>query len=124
MYGFCGPSELFFLLIIGLIVLGVVWWKRREQGKPFNPVIQKPAWGVATPEIEAPPTSFAEVKLRADALRLQVRNGQLSEVECKQRMRDLMLQDANGVWWMVGYESGAWYRHDGDDWVQDDGGPG
>jgi hypothetical protein len=49
-----------------------------------------------------------------------VAGGLLTEEECKAQMRDLMVEDANGNWWMVGYETGEWYRHDGTDWVRAD----
>jgi len=42
-----------------------------------------------------------------------VANGQLTEEECKAQMRDLMIEDADGNWWMMGYEIGEWYYHDG-----------
>jgi hypothetical protein len=51
-------------------------------------------------------------------LRRQVADGLLTEDECKARMRELMVEDSDGNWWMVGYETGEWYRHDGTDWIQ------
>jgi hypothetical protein len=53
-------------------------------------------------------------------LRRQVADGLLTEEECKARMRELMVEDSDGNWWMVGYETGEWYRHDGTDWIQAD----
>ena len=44
----------------------------------------------------------------------------VTEVECKAQMRDLMIEDADGNWWMMGYEIGEWYYHDGSGWMQAD----
>jgi hypothetical protein len=64
------------------------------------------------------PSSFAKVAQEVERLRQQVAAGTLTAEECQARMRDLMVEDADGNWWMVGYETGLWYRHDGTDWVQ------
>jgi hypothetical protein len=29
----------------------------------------------------------------------------------------MMVQDGQGRWWMIGYETGQWYYHDGEKWV-------
>jgi hypothetical protein len=64
--------------------------------------------------------AFEEVEVQAAALRQQVAQGLISESVCRTRMRELMIQDPRGNWWMVGYESGSWFRHDGEDWVRAD----
>jgi hypothetical protein len=65
-------------------------------------------------------TPFEAVELKAASLRREVQEGTLSEAECEAQMRELMIQDAQGAWWMVGYESGAWHRNDGRGWVRAD----
>jgi len=64
--------------------------------------------------------NFAEVEREVAKLRQQVAAGRLTEEACKARMRELMVEDADGNWWMVGYETREWYRHDGTDWVRAD----
>jgi uncharacterized membrane protein len=62
---------------------------------------------------------FAEVEREVAKLRQDLAAGRLTEDECKARMRELMVQDEEGNWWMVGYETGQWHRHDGTEWVPD-----
>ena len=64
--------------------------------------------------------NFAEVEREVAKLRQDLAAGRLTEGQCKTRMRELMVQDEDGNWWMVGYETGEWYRHDGTDWVRAD----
>ena len=53
-------------------------------------------------------------------LKAQFEAGQLAEAEFKAELRKLMVQDEQGAWWMIGYETERWYRHDGTSWVQAD----
>lgn len=64
--------------------------------------------------------NFAEVEKEVAKLRQDLAAGRLTEEECKARLRELMVQDDEGNWWMVGYETGEWHRHDGSDWVRAD----
>jgi hypothetical protein len=63
--------------------------------------------------------NFAEVERVVAKLRQDVTAGRLSEEQFKARLREMMVEDEGGNWWMVGYETGEWYRHDGADWVPD-----
>jgi multisubunit Na+/H+ antiporter MnhG subunit len=53
-------------------------------------------------------------------LKTQFEAGNLDEAQFKARLADLMLQDEQGHWWMIGYETGQWYRHEGEQWVRSD----
>ncbi len=64
--------------------------------------------------------NFAEVEREVAKLRQEVAAGRLTDEQFKARLRELMVQDEHGDWWMVGYESGQWHRHDGTDWVRAD----
>lgn len=64
--------------------------------------------------------NFAQVEQQISKLRQELETGRLTEEECKAQMRELMVEDEQGNWWMVGYETGEWYRHDGDDWGRAD----
>jgi tetratricopeptide (TPR) repeat protein len=57
--------------------------------------------------------TFAELKAQYEA-------GDLSEEEFKAQLQELMVQDEQDRWWIIGYQSGLWYYHDGQQWVQDD----
>jgi hypothetical protein len=61
---------------------------------------------------------FARVELQAAVLRQDLAAGRLTEPQFKEKLRELMLQDAQGHWWMVGAESGGWYRFDGANWMR------
>jgi hypothetical protein len=63
--------------------------------------------------------NFAEVEREVAKLRQDLAADSLTEEQFKTRLRELMVQDEQGDWWMVGYETGEWYRHDGTDWVPD-----
>ena len=62
---------------------------------------------------------FAEVEREVTKLRQDVAAGRLAEDQFKARLREMMVEDEEGNWWMVGYETSEWYRHDGTDWVTD-----
>jgi hypothetical protein len=59
-------------------------------------------------------------KEKSPNLRQDLAAGRLTEEQFKARLRELMVEDEEGNWWMVGYETGEWYRHDGTDWVRAD----
>ncbi len=112
------------LIVLSIVVLAFTikrWIDRRAKGAQHQPG-PPPASGrtsAARPGArDRLPRPFADVERQVKALRQQVQDGLLTEAQCKARMRELMVEDANGDWWMVGYETGKWYRHDGVDWVQ------
>ncbi|MDY7075879.1 MAG: hypothetical protein SXV54_03040 [Chloroflexota bacterium] len=63
---------------------------------------------------------FGQVEERVAKLRQSLAAGHLTEEQFKFQLREMMVEDADGNWWMVGYETGEWYRHNGTDWVQAD----
>jgi hypothetical protein len=63
---------------------------------------------------------FAQVEAEVARLRRDLAAGRLTEEQFKAQLRELMVQDAQGTWWMVGAETGGWYRHDGANWVRAD----
>ena len=56
---------------------------------------------------------FKQLKTKCEA-------GTLSENEFKVELEKIMVQDDQGHWWMIGYETEQWYRHDGKYWVRSD----
>jgi hypothetical protein len=128
-----GIGSLPIVLVLGAIVVVVILvWVLPEligRGKAVRTVSPPSqfagpapaAEGDRVPAVQAPlPSSFADVAQEVERLRQQVTAGTLTAEEGQARMRDLMVEDADGNWWMVGYETGKWYRHDGTDWVQAD----
>lgn len=63
---------------------------------------------------------FRQANEEFKRLKARFETGELTEAEFKERLRDLMVQDEGGAWWMIGYETERWYRHDGTSWVQAD----
>jgi len=64
--------------------------------------------------------TFAEAEREFTRLKDQFESGKLTEADLKAQMQDLMVQDAKSQWWVIGYESGQWYVHVGEEWVQRD----
>lgn len=63
---------------------------------------------------------FKQAEERFKQLKAQFEAGELTESEFKTQLEELMVQDEQGSWWMIGYETERWYRYDGTDWVQTD----
>jgi hypothetical protein len=61
---------------------------------------------------------FARVEAEFGQLKAQFARGDLTEAEFKAQLEELMIEDEGGRWWMLGYETGQWYVHDGEQWVQ------
>ena len=61
---------------------------------------------------------FARVEAEYRRLKAQVERGALTEAEFRAQLEELMIEDEQGRWWIVGYETGQWYVHDGEKWVQ------
>ena len=62
--------------------------------------------------------NFEEAERKFKQLRGQFEAGTLTEAEFKKQLEDLMVEDKQGNWWMIGYKSELWYRYNGKDWIQ------
>lgn len=61
--------------------------------------------------------TFSEVEAQYRTLKTQHEAGTLSEADFKARLQELMVEDDQGRWWIIGYETGQWYVHDGQQWT-------
>lgn len=61
---------------------------------------------------------FSRVEAEVASLKKQFGVGRLSEEKLNEQLNDLMVEDDKGDWWMIGTKSDAWYRFDGQNWVQ------
>lgn len=61
---------------------------------------------------------FTAVETQFKELKRQFEAGMLTEEDLRSQLQALMIQDQEGKWWMIGYESGQWHYHDGEQWVQ------
>ncbi|MBC8249086.1 MAG: SHOCT domain-containing protein [Anaerolineales bacterium] len=62
--------------------------------------------------------NFAQVEIKFKELKRKYDTGAITEAEFKAQLEELMIQDEEGRWWIIGYETGQWYYHDGEKWVQ------
>lgn len=63
---------------------------------------------------------FAEVEQRVKQMRQQVQTGQMTQDEFVNQLRELMINDDEGNWWIMGVETDTWYRSENNNWVEDD----
>ena len=61
---------------------------------------------------------FSQVEAEFQRLKGQFEDGAITEDEFKAQLQELMIEDEEGKWWIIGYETGQWYYHDGEKWVQ------
>ena len=61
---------------------------------------------------------FAQVESQYKELKRKYDAGAITEDEFKAQLQDLMIQDEEGRWWSIGYETGQWHYHDGEQWVR------
>ena len=61
---------------------------------------------------------FAQVETKFKELKEKYDAGAITEDEFKAQLEELMIQDEEGKWWIIGYETGQWYYHDGEKWVR------
>ena len=59
-----------------------------------------------------------KIEAEFQSLKGQVKAGTLTREEAEAQLKDLMIQDEEGKWWIIGYETGKWYYHDGEKWVR------
>lgn len=65
-----------------------------------------------------PDERFSKVEDEVASLKNQLKTGRLSEEKFSEQLNNLMVEDDTGDWWMIGTKSDAWFRFDGQNWVQ------
>lgn len=72
-----------------------------------------------TPEAatEPEPSPFEQAERKINVLRQRYQAGYLTREELQKELRNLMILDDEGHWWMLGLESNRWYYYDGRDWI-------
>ena len=61
---------------------------------------------------------FVEAASRFRTLRARYRAGELEDAAYDAELRQLVVEDSAGGYWMLGADSGDWYWYDGQQWVQ------
>jgi hypothetical protein len=52
------------------------------------------------------------------SLKGKLASGRIAREQFDAALKELMVQDAQGRWWMLGADSGKWHVHDGQTWVE------
>jgi hypothetical protein len=61
---------------------------------------------------------FRGVKADFDRLTIRFRGGEISRREYIESLKRMRFKDDDGRFWMIGSQTGKWYCHDADGWVQ------
>lgn len=65
-------------------------------------------------------TKFKETEAKYREIKEKHARGEMSIDQVKMELKNLMVQDETGTYWMLGGKSGKWYRHDGTQWQETD----
>jgi sulfatase modifying factor 1 len=68
--------------------------------------------------------SFESVRQQYAALRRQFAAGEITYRQLHDRLMDLVVKDRDGNEWRIDPGSGAWLRHEGRQWIEDEPSPG
>jgi hypothetical protein len=63
---------------------------------------------------------FRETEAKYKELKERHAKREISTEQVKTELKQLMVQDETGTYWMLGGKSGKWYRHDGAQWQETD----
>ncbi len=62
---------------------------------------------------------FKDLELRFNELRNKADKGEIDSNTVNKELKKLMVMDDKGAYWIIGGNSGKWYRYDGKDWKED-----
>ncbi len=62
---------------------------------------------------------FKDLEIKYNVLRKQAENGDIDNATVNKELKKLMLLDDNGIYWIIGGNSGKWYKYDGKSWKED-----
>lgn len=130
------------LVLLGVLLAGAVFLVLpRFRKKPVASMQSSTADAVASPvstpppAVSGPPQHLPEQQIIPDAVkrdaitfqqaedeyfkyRGQLATGRITQAEFERRLHDLMVQDSQGRYWLLGAASGKWFVHDGQAWVE------
>lgn len=72
------------------------------------------------PESRGIPPRFAEVEPRVAALRARYQAGEMDDAAYGAALREELIDDGAGGYWLPAAEAGEWYWHNGHEWVRRD----
>lgn len=62
---------------------------------------------------------FADVERSVERLKRELSTGEINRHTFLARLTEMIDFAEDGYYWMFGYKSGMWYRHDGKQWILD-----
>ena len=62
---------------------------------------------------------FKEIEEKYKELKEQLDRDEITSDEMKMTLKELMVLDENGSYWMIGGKTGKWYLYDGAEWKED-----
>jgi hypothetical protein len=95
-----------------------------NESSPESPIEMLPAREDFLPVLEeshimrAMEDQFKNVEKEFKQLSKEFRQKSISEIEFKNRLKDLRLKDQDGRFWTIGAQTGKWYYFDGEDWIE------
>jgi hypothetical protein len=86
--------------------------------KPSSAPLDLPERRAATTAAGTDTATFKRAEDEFFKLKGQVGAGRITQAQFEEQLRALVVQDAQGRYWMLGADSGKWYVHDGTQWVE------
>jgi hypothetical protein len=62
---------------------------------------------------------FQEADQRYVEIKQRHKAGDLTQEEFDKQLKELMVQDEEGRWWVKSRTTGEWHYHDGERWIKD-----
>lgn len=131
------PALAVFALLLLLLFLFFVLRRRRPAPQPaynapaaYTPSANTrpasaPVQNSAAPPMDLPerrastnPAVFQRAEDEYFKLKGQLGMGRITQEQFEQHLRELMVQDTQGNYWMLGADTGKWYAREGDTWVE------
>jgi membrane peptidoglycan carboxypeptidase len=86
--------------------------------QPLNTTPQTP---VLDPQTQATAQRFQTMQNQVATLNFRYQNEEMDYEEYQRLLYENMVQDDNGIWWMIGADSNNWYRHNvtTNEWEED-----
>jgi len=63
---------------------------------------------------------FKDIETKFKDLRVKAERGEIDNNTVNKELKKLMLMDSKGYYWIIGGNSGKWYKYDGKDWKESD----
>ncbi len=96
----------------------MAYYQQQKQAKKGGKQLDQPSDQDPTPQHNLQLGAlFRQVASEVAELHRQLESGKIGIDQVQQRLLSLAVQDDDGVWWSMGFQSGDWYRYDGDRWI-------